>query len=86
MECAASGIAVASITIQLADSIKKLIEFWDSVQNAPNNIRTVLQDLELLTSVLEDIHRAEVEHGADPNITRLLQNCESRILVIVPYN
>ncbi|CAG8953604.1 hypothetical protein HYFRA_00010063 [Hymenoscyphus fraxineus] len=79
MEAASSGIAVASIAIQLADSIKKLLEFWDSVQNAPTKVQTVLEDLDLLTSVLEDIHRVQVQCGADPNTTRLLHNCKEKM-------
>ncbi|CAG8983322.1 hypothetical protein HYALB_00007450 [Hymenoscyphus albidus] len=79
MEAASSGIAVASITIHLADSIKTLLDFWDSVQNAPTKVHTVLEDLDLLTSVLEDIHRVQVQCGADPNTTRLLHNCKEKM-------
>jgi hypothetical protein len=35
----ASILAVVSLAIQLADSVKKIYEFWESVQDAPEVIR-----------------------------------------------
>jgi hypothetical protein len=50
-----SVIAVVSLAIQIANSIKKLSNFFESVQGAPEDIRCLIEDLDLLTGVLEEI-------------------------------
>ena len=55
MDAAASVIAVVSIAIQLADSVKKLSDFWKSVEAAPLDVQTMITDLDLLSLVLHDI-------------------------------
>lgn len=52
LSAAASGIAVVSIAVQLANSIKSLCEFWGSVQDAPDDIRAIVKELGLLSAVL----------------------------------
>lgn len=81
ISAAASGIAVASIAIQLADSMKKLVDFWESVQDAPNNIRSVLDDLRLLSRVLKDIDRSQLQYGFDANTNELLESCKFVCLI-----
>ncbi|KAF1992430.1 hypothetical protein K402DRAFT_399545 [Aulographum hederae CBS 113979] len=52
---AASGIAVVSIALQLADGFLKLHSFWSSVNDAPQEARTILDDLFSLHRILEQI-------------------------------
>ena len=80
---AASGIAVASIAIQLADSIKKLYEFWESVQDAPNDIRAVVKELRLLSAVLEGIQSNERRYGPDPTTTSVLESCADKVTALL---
>lgn len=47
----ASAVAVASITIQSADQIDKLFAFWESSKDAPEDVRRIAENLELLSSV-----------------------------------
>jgi hypothetical protein len=49
---AANTVGVASFSIQLADSILKLKEFVDKVKEAPETIRYLIVELEMLNSVL----------------------------------
>ncbi|KAL9612035.1 MAG: hypothetical protein Q9167_003361 [Letrouitia subvulpina] len=62
LSAAASGLAVASIAIQLAESVKKLYDFWNSIKDAPEAVRIITNDLKLLSSVLADI-ASEAQHG-----------------------
>lgn len=55
LSAGASGIAVVSIALQLADSIKRFSEFIGSIQEAPEEIESFLSDLQILSSVLDDI-------------------------------
>jgi hypothetical protein len=52
---AASGISIASLVIQLADSIQKLNDFCDSMKEVPSYIQIVLADVESLSMVLKRI-------------------------------
>ena len=60
LSAAASVIAVTSLALQLAQSTKKLFEFWDSIQNAPEEVNDIKLELESLRNVLEQIgHEAQ---------------------------
>ena len=52
LSTAASGIAVVSIAVQLADSVKKLCDFWTSVKEAPEDIQAISTANELLSNDL----------------------------------
>lgn len=80
---AASVIAVASIAIQLADSIKKLCDFWESIKDAPEEIATLVQELKLLDLVLKKIHVNEEKFGADPTTTAVLNRCAEKVNTLV---
>ncbi|KAL9627623.1 MAG: hypothetical protein Q9164_007546, partial [Protoblastenia rupestris] len=79
MEIAASTLAVASLAIQLADSIKKLIDFWESVKEAPSDVQAIIVDLDLLSNVLREI--ASEAEGTETDITleKVLCSCQANI-------
>ena len=52
---AASAFAVVSIADQVAERIKQLYEFWSAVNEAPEKIRAIANDLNLLSSVIVQI-------------------------------
>ena len=76
LSSAAGVIAVASVAIQLADSVRQIYEFWESVQDAPENIRHIASDLRLLANVLNDTATCEERYGASETATELLSNCK----------
>lgn len=79
LSAAASGLAVASIAIQLADSVKKLHDFWDSIKDAPETVRVITNDLKLLSSVLADI-ASEAQHGElDVVLEGVLSACTTSV-------
>ena len=79
MDGASSAIAVVSITIQLADSVRKLYDFWSSVKDAPEDVQGITTDLELLQSVFSNI-AYDAQHG-EPNaiLTAVLWNCNRNV-------
>ena len=79
LSAAASGIAVASIAIQLAESFEKLCDFWKSVQNAPENIRAISIDLELLSSVLTQLAHETQHIEPDATLVAVLKGCDIRL-------
>ena len=65
LSATASGTAIVSAAVHLAESFKKLYEFWKSVKDAPEDIRAISVDLEILSNVLTEIAH-ETQH-IEPN-------------------
>ena len=80
---AASGIAVVSLAIQLGDGIKKLCDFWDSVKEAPDDVRAITADLKLLSSVLAEIASEEQHFEPDPTLETALKACCDNVTKLV---
>lgn len=79
MDGAASIIAVVSIAVQLADSIKKQCDFWESIKAAPHEVQTIIADLDLLGFVLRDI-AAEAGLGqSDATLEKVLRGCGQKL-------
>jgi hypothetical protein len=51
---AASGIGIASLALQVGDCIVRLKSFWGAVKDAPEEIRHLMEEIEMLTFVLGD--------------------------------
>ena len=83
LSSATGVIAVASIAIQLVDSIDKLSTFWNSIKDAPEEISGIAIDLWLLASVLTEI-AVEAQHVTpDPSLEAVLQNCQLKVNTLV---
>ncbi|KUJ20769.1 uncharacterized protein LY89DRAFT_730785 [Mollisia scopiformis] len=54
-----SGLSVASIAIQISDSVLKLKEFWSSVKDAPEDIKYLVDEIDTLGLILTDIGNNE---------------------------
>lgn len=80
---AASVIGVVSLAIQLADSVKKLLNFWDSVQNAPDNVKAMAKGLRVLSVVLDNIETHQKLHGEDQTTTELLDSCRDHVTALM---
>jgi hypothetical protein len=52
---AASVLAVVSLADQVAERIKQLYEFWSAVNEAPEKIHAIANDLKFLSSVIVQI-------------------------------
>lgn len=77
---AASVIAVASIAVQLADSVKKLYDFWDSVKHGPQVVQTIKKDLRTLEAVLDEVAFEDHQGLYSTRATRLaLETCRAHV-------
>ena len=85
LSAAASGMAVVSLAVQLAGTVKKLHDFWDSMKEAPDEISAIVKDLKLLSSVLANIEQNEQTHGPDPTITSILESCADKVKALVAF-
>ncbi|KAH6691187.1 hypothetical protein BKA61DRAFT_284688 [Leptodontidium sp. MPI-SDFR-AT-0119] len=62
----ASGISVASLAIQIADSLNKVISFCESIREAPADVQQLILQLHILTNIVSVI-RNMIESGTVPN-------------------
>jgi hypothetical protein len=76
---ASAVFAVLSVTIQLAEYVKKLVEFGKQVQDAPAEVSALFHDLELLSMVLEKTRPLEPLVPLGDIGERVLRNCNSKI-------
>jgi hypothetical protein len=79
----ASGIAVGSLTIQIAESLRELCDFWGSIQDASKDIGAILNDLRLLEHAIDTIRRFEAIHGADPLTDDVVESCSQKVASLV---
>ena len=68
----ANATAIVSLAFQLTNSIKKLCDFWDSVQEAPEYIHDMRIDLELLSTVISGIALATKHELPDATLKAVL--------------
>ena len=82
LSSAASGVAVVSVAVQMAESVKKLYDFWRSIEEAPEDVRMISMDLELLSSVLTRIAN-EAQH-AEPEamLASALNGCWAKVKLL----
>jgi DNA repair ATPase RecN len=57
LSAASGAFVVVSLALQIADGIKKLCEFWESIQEAPKTIRFIAKDLNTISEIVEDIRQ-----------------------------
>jgi hypothetical protein len=76
---AASAFAVVSLARQLVDSTKRLHGFWSSIEEAPDFLLDVVEDLSFLLTVLTEIANHDQKYGHDPTTTTLLERCGRQI-------
>jgi len=86
LSTAASGIAVISLTIQLAGSVREIHRFLRSINEAPNELKRLIDLLEQLDLILDGIgalQSKQKDQDGVPNmhaaVIRALQKCQSRL-------
>ena len=75
LSTAASALAVVSTAIQLAECVKKLCEFWNSIKEAPEDIRAISMDLGILSSALTQIAYETQHVEPDATLIAALNSC-----------
>ncbi len=82
LSVAASGIAVVSVAVQLAESSKKLRDFWKSIKEAPEDIRAISVDLEILSNVLIQIANETQHVEPDATLIAALSGCCVKVKIL----
>lgn len=56
LSAVSGSFAVVSLAVQIGSSIKKLCDFWEAMQESPNDVRIIVNDLNVISSIIADIH------------------------------
>ena len=75
----ASVLAFVGLAAQLAQNIKKLYDFWSSIQDAPQEIRAIGRDISFVTNILDEIAQEEEHHLYHPTSRAALLECEESL-------
>ena len=51
----ASGISIGALAAQVATSLTKLKSYWDQIQEAPEDIASLIEEIEVLQLLLADV-------------------------------
>ena len=82
MDGVASAFAVVSLALQLADNVKKLYDFWNSVKEAPRDIQATTSDLKILQSILSSIAHDAQHTEPDEILANALQSCNTEVATL----
>lgn len=76
---AASVAGLASLAIQLTESVATLRRFYRNIRNAPDTLEDLIFEIETVTLALREIGREFAQGKAETNadlLSRCLQSCE----------
>lgn len=57
---AANVMAAVSLALQLVDTVENIKEFWKGVRDAPEEVKQIVCELDLLEGILDGVRRAYV--------------------------
>ena len=80
----ASGISIGTLVAQITSSLIKLKSYWDQLPDAPRDIKDLIDELELITSLIADMEDDQRRNPlsstiltSSPNsISKCLQSCK----------
>jgi len=73
-------MAVISLSLQLLSGIVQLYDFWETVSDAPEDIRFILKDLDVLSSTLSVVAlRGQQCSPINSTTVRALESCGDKV-------
>jgi hypothetical protein len=70
---AAGAIGVVSLSIQIAESLQKVKEFYAAVKNAPPQVEELIEEIEIMQDILSDLQLGS--HSANVASSANMQRC-----------
>lgn len=74
----ASAITVGMVAVQLIGTIEKILNFWKSIEDAPEEFSVIRKDLELLTAIIQCVNQLQKLRTSQV-IIDALQQCQQKI-------
>ena len=63
MDVVASSITVGALAVNIAKTVVKLKECWDSIQDAPEDIHFLIERVDLLSQILRDVEGDQTQNS-----------------------
>lgn len=91
LSAAASGFAVASLAVQLVGSVREIRRFLQSISDAPEELRRLIDLLEQLELILGHVgvlvrrqrgNSRCAENGILSSVSRAINTCQSRLTML----
>jgi hypothetical protein len=80
LSAAASGMAVASLAIQLVDSVREIRRFFRTLKDAPEELIRLLDLLEHMELMLDNIGKlVEPDSDISPSVLKAIRTCEKAL-------
>ena len=81
-----SSLGIASLAFQVGDSIMRVKSFWDSVKDVPEDIKHLIEEIEILSSVLSDFETTDTDQP-EPEIgnearSKCIQFCRNAVGIL----
>lgn len=69
-----SVLAVVSLALQLATTVQHLVDFWETVKDAPAEVEEIRSQLRVLSALLRSIE-VDTKHSSDDDGSSLAHDC-----------
>ena len=76
-----AGVAIVSLAIQLTGGFIKLLDFWGTVRDAPDEVNGIVTDLKLLSRILNELVN---QNNPSPHVKNTLIHCNNKVKVSLP--
>ena len=63
MDVVASSITIGALAVNVANSVVKLKNCWDSIQDAPEDIQFLIERVEILSQILRDVEEDQTQNS-----------------------
>jgi len=71
----AGGLSVASLAIQIVENLTKVINFCESIKEAPTDIQRLLLELQILSNVISAIQLVYEKHSLPETSEAVTRKC-----------
>lgn len=73
----AGGVGIAGFAAQIISSVQQIQDFWSSIRDAPADIKSLLDELTLLSEMLDDIDIDEQTMRGQVVATKAARYCQT---------
>ena len=70
----ASGISIGTLAMQIVGCIQQILDLWSTINDAPENIQSLLEEIELLGNFLTEID--DEETGQPQTVVKIIKYCQ----------
>ena len=83
MDVVASSITVGALAVNVANSVVKLKNCWDSIQDAPEDIQFLIERVDILSQILRDVEEDQTQNSMssrlldDSTASKCLKTCKA---------